>query len=295
MSLIKSFSVGNGDMFYIYHNSENFSIIDCCISEDNEDIILDEISEKSNNKEITRFISTHPDDDHILGLEKLDDEINIINFYCVQNEATKEDETECFNRYCELRDSDKAFYIKYDCSRRWMNLPTEGGRGSSGINILWPKTDVSHFKEELEKVKEGESPNNISPIIKYSLENGVTALWMGDLENDFMEKIKDDLDLEEVDLLFAPHHGRKSGRVPSELLDVLNPKLIIVGEASSEDLEYYDNYNSLTQNSAGDILFDCITNKIHVYVSNENYSVDFLENDYVGNNYDLNYMGTVNL
>jgi hypothetical protein len=70
LSLIKSFSVGNGDMFYIYHDTENFSIIDCCISEDNEDTILEEISEKSNNKEITRFISTHPDEDHILGLEK---------------------------------------------------------------------------------------------------------------------------------------------------------------------------------------------------------------------------------
>jgi len=29
MSIIKSFAVGNGDMFYIKHNSDNFSIIDC--------------------------------------------------------------------------------------------------------------------------------------------------------------------------------------------------------------------------------------------------------------------------
>ena len=27
MSIIKSFSVGDGDMFYIDHNSDNFSII----------------------------------------------------------------------------------------------------------------------------------------------------------------------------------------------------------------------------------------------------------------------------
>jgi hypothetical protein len=175
-----------------------------------------------------------------------------------------------------------------------MNISDEE-RGSSGISILWPKTDVSHFKEELEKVKEGESPNNISPIIKYSLKDGVTALWMGDLEKDFMEKIKDDLDLKEVDLLFAPHHGRKSGRIPSELLDDLNPKIIVLGEVPSEDLEYYNNYNSLTQNSAGDILFECITNKIHIYASNENYYVDFLENEYIDNHDDLNYMGTINL
>ncbi len=34
MSLVKSFAVGNGDMFYIRHNSDSFSIIDCCLSDD---------------------------------------------------------------------------------------------------------------------------------------------------------------------------------------------------------------------------------------------------------------------
>ena len=29
MSIIKSFSVGEGDMFYIQHNSDNFTVIDC--------------------------------------------------------------------------------------------------------------------------------------------------------------------------------------------------------------------------------------------------------------------------
>lgn len=34
MSVIKSFSVGEGDMFYIEHNSDNFTVIDCCYDED---------------------------------------------------------------------------------------------------------------------------------------------------------------------------------------------------------------------------------------------------------------------
>ena len=34
MSKIKSFSVGNGDMFYIKHNSDNFTTIDCCLTDD---------------------------------------------------------------------------------------------------------------------------------------------------------------------------------------------------------------------------------------------------------------------
>ena len=34
MSIVKSFSVGDGDMFYIDHNSDNFTTIDCCYSDD---------------------------------------------------------------------------------------------------------------------------------------------------------------------------------------------------------------------------------------------------------------------
>ena len=91
MSEIKSFSVGEGDMFYIRHNTDNFTTIDCCLSDDNKDKIIQEIREKSNGKEITRFISTHPDEDHIQNLDYYDDKLGIVNFYVVQNEAIKED------------------------------------------------------------------------------------------------------------------------------------------------------------------------------------------------------------
>ena len=80
MSIIKSFSVRDdngqdGDMFYIKHNSSNFTIIDCCLNcEDRESIISEIIAEKQ-DKDITRVISTHPDEDHICGLKFLDDKL----------------------------------------------------------------------------------------------------------------------------------------------------------------------------------------------------------------------------
>src|SRR5689334_6833295 len=119
MSIVKSFSVGDGDMFYIKHGSDNFTIIDCCMSLENRDEIIKELKREKRGKTITRFISTHPDDDHILGLEYLDNELLLLNFYCVKNEATKDDETDDFNHYCALRDSDKSFYIYKNCSRKW--------------------------------------------------------------------------------------------------------------------------------------------------------------------------------
>ena len=301
MSVIKSFSVGNGDMFYIDHNSDNFTTIDCCYyDDDNKHEIFDEIKKKSSKKGITRFISTHPDDDHIKGLKDFCNKIGIWNFYCVENKTTKSDETDDFNKYCELRDGKKCFYLIKGCTRKWLNesdkeYNSDGiKREGSGIKCLWPITTNEDYKKALEEAKEGNSPNNISPIIIYS-SNGTKFMWMGDMMSDFIEKVKDTISWQEIDILFAPHHGRE--RVPKGVLNKLKPKILVIGEAKSGDLEYYPKteYNTITQNSAGDIIFECITNKVHIFVSNENYSVDFLDNE---NQYDRNdgyYLGTLNL
>lgn len=89
MSVIKSFSVGDGDMFYIEHDSDNFTIIDCNLNHDCREKIMEEICRIGKGKGIMRFISTHPDEDHFHGIEYLDSKFEIFNFYCVKNETTK--------------------------------------------------------------------------------------------------------------------------------------------------------------------------------------------------------------
>ena len=280
MSIVKSVSVGNGDTFYIKHNSDNFTMIDCCLDEDNKERITDEIIRESKEKRIHRFISTHPDEDHILGLKYLNSRWKIINFYVVKNEAEKKEETESFDEYCILRDNEKAFYIHKGCKRRWMNQDSEDGadeqRESSEIHILWPNTDNDDLKEVLESVKECGNCNNLSPIILYR--GDISFMWMGDIQGDFLDKVKDDIEFEEIDVLFAPHHGRKSGHVPKDVLVELNPQIIVVGEAPSKDLDYYSGYNTITQNSSGDIIFDVYDSAADVYVGNSDYSVNFLKN-----------------
>ena len=293
MSTVKSFSVGNGDMFYINHNSKNFTIIDCCLSDENRDCIVAEVKALADANEIVRFISTHPDDDHIAGLKDLDDVLKILNFYCVQNEATKTDETDDFKRYCELRDSEKkAFYLVRGCNRKWMNQGDET-RGCSGINVSWPDRENESFIDALKSAKAGESPNNISPILKYSVENGVSMMWMGDLETVFMKTINETLALPKAHILFAPHHGRDNGKVPQALLDKIAPEIIVIGEAPSEDLNYYSKYNTITQNSAGDITFECDGKKIHIFVSAKDYEVDFLDDEWQSG--EDTYLGTLNI
>lgn len=229
-----------------------------------------------------------------IGLKDYNDKLGIANFYCVENQATKSDSTIDFVEYCKLRDGNNHFYIYKNCSRKWMNMEDEE-RGSSGINILWPDTSNKFFKDELEKVKNGESPNNISPIITYSLKNGITAMWMGDLETNYLNNVKDNINFSKIDILFAPHHGRESGKVPEDILEKLNPKIVIIGEAPSENINYYSKYNTLTQNSAKNIIFRCEEGQVHIYVSSENYSVDFLDNENKSNFDGHKYLGTLNL
>ena len=118
-------------------------------------------------------------------------------------------------------------------------------------------------------------------------------MWMGDLETAFMEKIKAAITPEASHVLFAPHHGRKSGRVPNDWLKKINPTIIVVGEAPSSELTYYDGWDTITQNSAGDIVFECLSGKTHVFVSESTYSVDFLTKEQgVGRRHGCYYIGT---
>ena len=293
MSIVKSLAVGNGDMFYIRHDTDNFSVIDCSLSGDRKDEILNELEAKSAGKGIRRFISTHPDQDHIAGLVDYDARLKILNFYVVANEATKIEETDDFKHYKALRsDVQKRFHLEEGCHRRWMNESNEE-RKSAGINIHWPIPDNEHFRDALQQAKGGSSPNNISPIVRYSRCGGASVMWMGDLETEFMEKIRDDVTLKATDILFAPHHGRKTGRVPGAWLERIDPTIIVVGEAPSSDLTYYDSWDTITQNSAGDIVFECLSGKTHVFVSNPTYSVAFLEKESgVRDGHNCHYIGT---
>ena len=94
---------------------------------------------------------------------------------------------------------------------------------------------------------------------------------MGDLEKDYIESIKYEVEWPKIDVLFAPHHGRDSGKLPEDILRILSPKLIVIGEAESEHLNYYRGYNTITQNSAGDITLVCDYSRVDVYVSESGY------------------------
>ncbi|MCU0730892.1 MAG: MBL fold metallo-hydrolase [Hyphomonas sp.] len=293
MATVKSYAVGNGDMFYIRHNSDNFTIIDCNLNQDNAEEIIADIRAAKQGKGIERLICTHPDEDHFGGIHLLDNAISVVNFYVVKNQAIKDDETDSFRHYCKLRDDPKkAFYIYKGCSRKWMNLSDEV-RQTSGIQILWPDVLNKHFVAALAACDTGESYNNTSAAIRYSIANGASFLWLGDLETEFMENIADSINLAKTTVVFAAHHGRDSGKIPDSWLEKLDPQIIVIGEAPSRHLNYYTGYQTITQNKAGDITMDCVGDKVHFYVSNDKYTNDALHDEGLADLGASTYVGSI--
>lgn len=270
MAMIRSFTVGNGDMFYIKHDSDNFTIIDCQLFGEHKEWLVDELIQESKDKAIKRFISTHPDEDHLQGIEHLDERMPIQNFYVVKNDANKPDESESFKHYKKLRDGSKAFYVYKDCSRKWINV-SDDERDGAGLRFLWPDVDNEDFQAALQASTDGKAFNNTSLVVRYAIKDGPSFLWLGDLETDFMEKIFDRIELPETTIVFAPHHGRESGKLPGKWLEKLKPKIIVIGEAPSRNLTYYQGYKKITQNKAGDITFISDGRKVHCYASWETY------------------------
>jgi len=293
MALVRSLSVGNGDMFYISHGSDSFTIIDCCLGADNRDEILEELKDASRTKGLTRFVSTHPDEDHIQGLPYLDQGLNIRNFYCVPNNARKTHVTESFRHYCHLRDNAKvAFHVFKGCKRRWMNQEDEQ-RGGAGLSILWPDLNDANFKQAQRDAYLGTAFNNLSLVMRYKT-GPASFMWIGDLETDFMEAISDNISLQKTTVVFAPHHGRDSGKIPDSWLKRLDPQIIVIGEAPSRHLHYYTGYQTITQNRAGNISFLTDQNRIHVYASNPGYDfLDFCENERLEDFPNDFYVGTL--
>lgn len=278
MAKVKSFSYTDGDirgdMFYIKHNVDCFTVIDCYLRDNDErkDAIISEIVKESNNKFIQRFISTHPDDDHIHGIEDLWAKWSTTNFYCVANKFAPDPKNPSLTKYIELRDNLNTAIYK-GLERAFLNKKgtTKDGKEikSSGINFLWPDLENEDFKTALKKVQA--KPNNICPAITYKVSGGPSFLWMGDMETEMQKKFYESEKglIGHIDIVFAPHHGRESGSIPDELKEELSPRIVVIGNAPSKNIEYLDADLTITQNTSGDILFETKEDRVIVYTENK--------------------------
>lgn len=227
---------------------------------------------------IFRFILTHPDMDHMGGINALFAAFAPTNFWDTANTAEKTgfggncpyDENDWLH-YKALRDGNPSDNPKrltlYSGSRGVYYNEGDGTSGQDGLYVLAPTPEL------IAQANETEDPNDGGYVILYRTAAG-RILIAGDSHDATWEHIlaNHKSDVEGVELLLAPHHGRDSGR-SFKFLDVVKPKLTLFGNASSDHLAYDEwskrNLPIITNNQANCAVVDGNGADMHIYVTNK--------------------------
>lgn len=223
---------------------------------------------------IFRFVLSHPDCDHIDGLDALCREFTLSNYWDSGVRRTKPDfagspfREEDWDRHEALRDGTGVTSLVKRAGARFQYA--NEGDDHDGLYILAPDdglVEAAHATGDL---------NDASYVLLYRSVGG-RVLIPGDAHDKtwafVLETSADDVD--GVPLLIAPHHGRKSGRDYS-FLDDVRPQLTLFGCAPSDALAY-DAWNRrglpfVTNNQAGNVTVECSDGQMHVFVENQRFA-----------------------
>jgi beta-lactamase superfamily II metal-dependent hydrolase len=246
---------------------------------------LDYLKEVGVNN-IFRFTLSHPDMDHMDGLDKLFDEVTVSNYWDsgVRREKPLFDagslyEEEDWDRYEDII-TDKEHSLTVLMKREGARFESANKpNGGDGLYVLSPnKTLVDSVEEET---------NDASYVVLYRSIGG-KILLPGDAHDGTWEHICNNYedDIRNCSILIAPHHGRDSG-MDFSFLKTVNPQLVLMGCAKSKDLAYgkYRNYNRISNNQAGNVIVDIDSNGMDVFVENEKYAEKY------GNTFRRNSLG----
>jgi len=170
---------------------------------------------KMNIRKIDHFFISHPHRDHYEGMAPiLDAGIQISNlYYKIPSPEVKD---------CCYDPKDFQKFIQYAKSH-----DTKLIRPSTGFEL-----DIGTAKIEILHAQEGNLPNlnldvnDLSLIMKLTLENGASVLFPGDLNKNLGGFLAGDSKFR-ADFLKMPHHGL-AGIAPNAFLDTVDPDFILV-------------------------------------------------------------------
>ncbi len=301
MSRVHILNVGAGDCAIIEHNSGRITIIDICggnrFMSKTARQITDMIESPKGNfamcknttnpieylsalnvNSIFRFILTHPDMDHLDGFENLTDNFSIQNFWDSKARKDKPDfegspyKEEDWDEYIRYRDGkiNGVTVVTPHAGSKFCfaNQEAQKGKGHDGLHICSPNHEL------INDANESQEFNDASYILTY-WSSGGKIVFPGDSQEKSWELATKHYGeyVNECSFLLAPHHGRKSGTY--DFLDIVKPKLTLLGCAPSENLAYDSwrnrNLQYFTQNQAGNTILEC-GDDIQVFVENENYA-----------------------
>lgn len=310
LPIVHFLNVKEGDCSIIQHGSGHVSVIDVCNARKEKDLatLLYEVlggnrqklsgsgnlNQKSypvnpisylksfNITSIFRFVVTHPDMDHIDGIKDLFEEFNPVNFYDTDNNKEVDFQEgspyrkEDWEFYKALRDNNpqsdpKRLLIFSGDSGSYRTLDWEGNPPGDAFYVLAPT------KSLVEEANKSGDFNDCSYVILYHGAGG-KVLFSGDAHDKTWEHILSNhaSKVQNIDLLIAPHHGRKSNRNYS-FLDHLNPKMTFFGNARSEHIAYsawsYRQLPYITNNQANCMIVDAGNNNMPIYVTNHTFAL----------------------
>ncbi len=317
MGVVHFLNVNEGDCILIQHPSGHNTVID--ISNASEGVELFESASGNHNQKnypvnpiqylkdfnidtVFRFILTHPDMDHMDGISSLFDNFSVLNFWDTQNTKVMDSNSD-WGKYDK---NDWDFYQKIRKSQKspivlnllagskgiYYNQTENGKSGPDGLHILAPT------KTLIDEANETKEYNDCSYVILYKV-NDKKIIFSGDSAektwNYILENHK--ADVTDVDVLIAPHHGRKSGG-NNDYLDVLKPKLTLFGNAKSQYLNYNAwnsrNLDHITNNQANCVILNADgENGIDVYVTYETFAKKRNPNSVYNNNFKAWYIMTI--
>ena len=309
MATIHFLNVKEGDCSIIEHNSDRVSVIDVSNAKpsDSTSAAIQELAKMMADKapgnfnqkahpvnplsymdehnigSIFRYIQTHPDMDHMDGIRHLFDKFSPLNFWDTDNQKELEASSwtgspydiEDWKFYKNLRDSNpqsdpkRLTNLSGESGKYWND--NDPGKSGDGLHILAPTQQLVDAANESD-----DDYNDCSYVLLYRTGNH-RVVFGGDSHDASWEHIlaNHEASVTDIDLLIAPHHGRKSGR-SYEFLDVLKPKLTFFGNAPSQHLAYdaWNNRNLpfVTNNQANCMVVDTSMNQMGLYVTNETYA-----------------------
>ena len=228
---------------------------------------------------IWRFILSHPDMDHLDGFDALLNEFDVLHFWNSGAERKKPNfgnhggfREEDWDRYARViggkEPGTKSIVVRAGSRFTFANEDDNNGNGD-GLYILTPSKGL------IDEGSRTQDFNDASYVVLYHSTIG-KVLLAGDAHDATWEYVKEHHknEVSDVDLLIAPHHGRKSGR-SYEFLDYVRPKLTLFGCAPSEYLAYdawnYRNLAHITNNQCGCIVAEG-TKKMDVYIENDTFA-----------------------
>lgn len=198
------------------------------------------------NQDIWRFICTHPDMDHISGLNRLGKEENVSIFWDTTHSKDLSDADYWPPEY------DKQDWERYEAIRNGdtshQHLSPRPGSNEKywkqdQIEILHPTKEFSRELDENEQEKESPEYNDISYILKLNARRGAILL-PGDAEQAAWDEILDRYGpkkLSDVKVLKASHHGRKDG-FHKEAVEAMNPEYVIVSVGTKDSADAHQKY-----------------------------------------------------